>query len=1163
MEKTQTRKEIASTLIRRRDALTHLWRRALYGTSYVPLNTAQIDERLAHIVSGLIEIVIGDDLDTLKARDLGANVAQLHYIDPEAFGRTLETLAGEILRDLSAEQTVELLPRLTAVMGHIASGYFESARTTILHEQEEIRQALMAQLRTTYRALHAAHDDLEHMVEERTAELVTTNKRLQEENTRREYAETAYRALVENSFQALMIVQGDRLVYGNDRVTELTGHSLSILQSMPVEKLFDIVHPEDRERLRAISEDPPPTTQLEYRGIRPDGSVYWAELYLSQITFNGEPAIQAVILDITDRKAAEEAKRRSEAQYRLLIDLLPDMVVAHREGKIVLANQAAARIFGVDSPAELVGQPVLSLAHPDYREQHAQRLERLLLGESIPPIETKIAQPYGRPPLEVELRTVLIEDHGQPTVLVVGRDITQRNAAERELQKAHDELEQRVEERTAEVRQRNTQLYLLNEASRAFTASLELEDVLTVILERLREELAADAWFVWLVEVTSGALVCEHYASTADVNFEGYRQAADTGLLKRVVNEGQSLCFGDVTADSDHPAVRSRSDGLVKRSLLAVPLRIKDHIIGAIEVVDAEPYSFGAPELELLEMLTAPAAIAIENARLYTAARHEVQERRHAEAALRASETRYRTLIEASPDAILVTDLDGIVQMSNKRAAEMLGLQSTQQTLGSDLLTDYVIPEDREIARARIDSAVENGSIGSFEIRVRRSDGSVFPVEISANCLYDAQGHPRSVISTARDLTARKQIENALRLSNAELRALNTIATQTGQSEDLSGLMEPALREASELIEIAAGWITLTDAPDHNLPTGCSVGEFSPCRQSLREALTQRVMESGATTVAQTPDPATLLPLPDYTGQAEGEWAALGLPIRAQQRTIGVFGVIGGKLDRGSHRFLKSVVQQIGIAADNALLAQAAAEVRLLREIDQLRSDMVASFSHDLKTPLGVIKFSSTTLLRDDVNFSSETQRELLKEIDEQTDQLEHIVERVLGLGHLESGSLELNRDTVDLARLTRETVNSTGRGLHKHTITQHFTPATIFADVDRQRIIEVLHNLLDNAVKYSPAGGEIHLRGRLVNGEVEISVQDEGIGIPEADLERIFERFYRGTGEIHKHTAGVGLGLAVCRGIIDAHDGRIWAESTLGEGTTIRFRLPAITVEG
>ncbi len=218
---------------------------------------------------------------------------------------------------------------------------------------------------------------------------------------------------------------------------------------------------------------------------------------------------------------------------------------------------------------------------------------------------------------------------------------------------------------------------------------------------------------------------------------------------------------------------------------------------------------------------------------------------------------------------------------------------------------------------------------------------------------------------------------------------------------------------------------------------------------------------------------------------------------------------------------------------------------------------MLANFTHDLKSPLGVIKFSSTTLLRDDVAFDRETTRELLADIDAQTDRLTNIVERVLDLERLESSGVQLHRERIGVTQIAEGVAASMQRSLERHRIILDIVPPNLATYADAGRIEEVVANLLDNAVKYSPRGGDIRVTGRPSGGEIVVTVADQGIGIPEEDLERIFERFYRVSRDLAPDVHGVGLGLPVCRGIVEAHGGRIWAESPAGGGAIVSFTLP------
>ncbi|MCD6285048.1 MAG: hypothetical protein J7M39_03930, partial [Anaerolineae bacterium] len=253
----------------------------------------------------------------------------------------------------------------------------------------------------------------------------------------------------------------------------------------------------------------------------------------------------------------------------------------------------------------------------------------------------------------------------------------------------------------------------------------------------------------------------------------------------------------------------------------------------------------------------------------------------------------------------------------------------------------------------------------------------------------------------------------------------------------------------------------------------------------------------------------------------------------------------------------QSLTRQIGMTVENTQLAEAKAEVELLRQIDELRSDLIANFSHDLKSPLGVIKFSSTTLMREDVDFGPDMQMELLSDIVSQTDHLSHIVEQILELGELGSSSVQLRLEPTGLSELCERVTRSVRRRSPRHEISLDFDPPEIVISADAQRIGEVVNNLLDNAIKYSPEGGHVRLQGRILDGHALITITDEGIGITTEDMHHIFERFYRGKNAVSAATSGAGLGLAVCRGIVEAHAGKIWVDSKRGAGTIVSFTLP------
>jgi PAS domain S-box-containing protein len=227
------------------------------------------------------------------------------------------------------------------------------------------------------------------------------------------------------------------------------------------------------------------------------------------------------------------------------------------------------------------------------------------------------------------------------------------------------------------------------------------------------------------------------------------------------------------------------------------------------------------------------------------------------------------------------------------------------------------------------------------------------------------------------------------------------------------------------------------------------------------------------------------------------------------------------------------------------------------RETEELRSTFISVISHELQTPIAIIKGYASTLAREDVSLDPESLRERLAAIEDEADRLSHLVGNLLYASRIQAGGLKMERTEIDLGEVTRSVVRrfaARSPSLDiKVRLPSEFPPVL----ADRERIEEVLMNLLDNAVKYSPKGQPIRVTGRVTEDEVTISVTDAGQGIPLREQERIFERFQRVENAANRRTQGAGLGLFICRAIVAAHGGHIWVQSELGHGATFSFSLP------
>jgi two-component system phosphate regulon sensor histidine kinase PhoR len=225
-----------------------------------------------------------------------------------------------------------------------------------------------------------------------------------------------------------------------------------------------------------------------------------------------------------------------------------------------------------------------------------------------------------------------------------------------------------------------------------------------------------------------------------------------------------------------------------------------------------------------------------------------------------------------------------------------------------------------------------------------------------------------------------------------------------------------------------------------------------------------------------------------------------------------------------------------------------------------MRSDFVATVSHELRTPLAAIYGAAVTLRRGDLELSEEMRDRLLDIVADESDRLAQIVNDVLLASHLDSGQLQLNMQTVDAAKLTSNVVEAARAHLPEGITLSVDAPKRLRVTADEQQLRQVLVNLVENAVKYSPDGGPVAVRLTQEERAIRWTVSDEGLGIPAADRRRVFEKFFRLDPNMTRGIGGTGLGLYICRELIHRLDGRIWVESNNGRGSRFVVELPRST---
>jgi len=240
-----------------------------------------------------------------------------------------------------------------------------------------------------------------------------------------------------------------------------------------------------------------------------------------------------------------------------------------------------------------------------------------------------------------------------------------------------------------------------------------------------------------------------------------------------------------------------------------------------------------------------------------------------------------------------------------------------------------------------------------------------------------------------------------------------------------------------------------------------------------------------------------------------------------------------------------------------------ARELQLLKEVDNLRHQLLSNVSHELRTPLTSIKGFVSTLLRPDAKWSEEEQRDFLETINQEADRLTLLINDLLDMSRIDAGALKLDKDYYHISEILESIGIRLAILTQYHRLDIKVPPELPRVFVDKMRIGQVLTNMVDNATKYSSGGSEITIEARLDKNEIIVSVADKGQGIPAELLDKVFDRFYQAENIVTGRKRGTGLGLSICRGIVQAHNGRLWVESKLGEGSKFSFSLPVTKGEG
>ncbi len=540
----------------------------------------------------------------------------------------------------------------------------------------------------------------------------------------------------------------------------------------------------------------------------------------------------------------------------------------------------------------------------------------------------------------------------------------------------------------------------------------------------------------------------------------------------------------------------------------------------------------------------------------------------------------FRALIENSSDAIALLSSEGMFLYVSPSVRNVIGY-TPDELLGRNGF-DFVPPENREYVLVQLDELahVQNGII-TIEHQYLHKNGAIVWVESTVTNLLQ-EPDIAAIVSNFRNITTRKQAEHRQHVLNEAGNLLASPLDQHITLQEIAHLIVPSLADYCRIALLddvgQMKDITANHIEPEKIALVMALYEQYKDRASSSHGL-QKLLENGQPELITVVSDDVLQTVADNPMliamvTALGLKSYMGVPLIAREKIIGA--ITFSSVQPHRHYtdedvvFAQELARRIALALDNAHLyqeAQTEIEERKqveaqLRQSEERKDAFIRMASHELKTPVTSLKGFTNVLQRRLSKQDDEQALAYLSKIDRQVNKLTKLINDLLDVSKIQTGKLSYQEEAVDLIALVQEIVENIQGTTSTHTLEMKTTLPTggLIVTGDRDRLGQVLINLLTNAIKYSPNAHNVFICVEAVDGNALVSVQDLGIGIGSEHQNKIFEQFYQINDPEEKTYPGLGIGLYISNEIVRRHGGRMWVESSKGNGSTFYFTIP-ITV--
>lgn len=652
-----------------------------------------------------------------------------------------------------------------------------------------------------------------------------------------------------------------------------------------------------------------------------------------------------------------------------------------------------------------------------------------------------------------------------------------------------------------EAKKQIAKLESLQKSAQALTTELQLSDLLKRIDEESAKLLGAN-----------GSVFITRDSGSEDVQFVYSRGISKSHQTRMYENFDQTLSaqvlktkrpdyISDTRSDPRYPFSSRIPQVEGFRSLLVSPLMDKGEAFGVLNFFWEDRRLFSQGDIALAQAFADQAAVAIQNARL-----HEE---------MRRNRDFLHSVVGDTSDPVVISDADQKVIFWNTGAEQLYGY-APEEVLGQHV--EFVVTErERESVYKYGRHVRQTGETAVFDVHTLTKDGREIPVSVTLSPVKQEDGSVMAVSAIHKDMTERIESERALRMSEERFRKFIEFAADALFVHKGDGKFVDVNQKACDSL----GY------------TREELLSFSIFDIEMKAGTEERMERWGKM-------------LPGDTVTFEG------IHQRKDGTTFPVE-VHLGTFELGDERYFLALARDISARKrDEEALRLAKEEAEAA---NRAKSDFLSNVSHELRTPLtSVVGFSEILMM----NPKNEKGERLISLIHQSGKHLTRLIDDLLDFDRIEAGKVRLTLDEVSINELVGGAIDSRRPSLPEGLLIEtELDPDCGAVTCDPTRINQVISNLLDNAVKFSPDGGAIRIRTRQRAGEILVSVEDEGIGIASGEIEKVFDRFrqlqlgHRRSGE------GLGLGLSIVRALLRMHGGRIWLESKLGCGSTFTFTLP------